>query len=74
MARTQEPHSGGSQFFLVYGDTPLPPQYTPFGTVTSGLDVLQRVAAAGDDASNGPGDGHPNQPVTIKSFTVTKAS
>jgi peptidyl-prolyl cis-trans isomerase B (cyclophilin B) len=74
MANTGEPHSGGSQWFFVYGDTPLPPQYTPFGKVTSGLDLLQKVAAAGDDASNGAGDGHPNQPVTITSFTVTKAS
>jgi peptidyl-prolyl cis-trans isomerase B (cyclophilin B) len=73
MANTGQPHTGGSQFFFVYGDTPLPPQYTPFGTVTSGLDVLQGIAAAGDDGSNGSGDGHPNQPVTIESFTVTKA-
>jgi peptidyl-prolyl cis-trans isomerase B (cyclophilin B) len=73
MANTGQPHTGGSQFFFVYGDTPLPPQYTPFGKVTSGLDVLQRIAAAGDDGSNGAGDGHPNQPVTIESFTVAKA-
>jgi peptidyl-prolyl cis-trans isomerase B (cyclophilin B) len=34
--------------------------------------VLQRIAAAGSDNSNGEGDGKPNQPVVIKSFTVTK--
>jgi peptidyl-prolyl cis-trans isomerase B (cyclophilin B) len=72
MARTQEPHSGSSQFFLVYGDTPLDPSYTPFGHITSGMDTLQKIAAAGEDDSNGPGDGHPKQPVVIESFTVTK--
>jgi peptidyl-prolyl cis-trans isomerase B (cyclophilin B) len=69
MANTGQPHTGGSQFFFVYQDTDLPPQYTPFGTVTQGLDVLRHIAAAG---SNPPGDGSPVQPVVIKSFTVTK--
>lgn len=72
MANTGQPHTGGSQFFFVYANTPLPPQYTPFGTVTSGLDVLKRIAAAGSDDSNGPGDGKPKQPVVIESFTVRK--
>lgn len=69
MANTGQPHTGGSQFFFVYANTPLPPQYTPFGTVTKGLDILQRIARAG---SNPPGDGSPNQPVVIESFTVKK--
>jgi len=74
MARTQAPHSGGSQFFLVYQDSTsgLQPLYTPFGRVTAGLSILQRIAKAGSDNSNGPGDGHPNQPVVIESFAVTK--
>jgi peptidyl-prolyl cis-trans isomerase B (cyclophilin B) len=63
------PNTNGSQFFFVYADTQLPPSYTPFGTVKSGLDVLQRIAKAG---SNPPGDGAPTQPVVIESFTVTK--
>ncbi|HVT20280.1 MAG TPA: peptidylprolyl isomerase [Mycobacteriales bacterium] len=70
MANTGAPHTGGSQFFFVYKDTQLPPQYTPFGTVTKGLGVLLRVAAAG---SNPPEDGSPVQPVVIESFTVTKS-
>ena len=74
MANTGQPHTGGSQFFFCYANTPLPPQYTPFGKVTSGLDVLQAIAKAGEDDSNGPGDGHPKQPVIIQTFTVTKAS
>jgi peptidyl-prolyl cis-trans isomerase B (cyclophilin B) len=71
MANTGQPNSGGSQFFLVYKDSPLPPAYTKFGTITKGLDVLDKIAAAGETDSNGPGDGAPKQPVEIISFTVT---
>jgi peptidyl-prolyl cis-trans isomerase B (cyclophilin B) len=74
MANTGAPHTGGSQFFLVYADSSLPPQYTPFGTITGGLAVLQAIAKAGEDDSNGPGDGKPKQPVTITSFRVTAAT
>jgi peptidyl-prolyl cis-trans isomerase B (cyclophilin B) len=72
MANTGAPHTGGSQFFFVYANTNLPAQYTPFGHVTAGLDVLTRIAKAGSDNSSGPGDGRPNQPVVIESFGVTK--
>ena len=72
MANTGQPHTGGSQFFFVYANTDLPRQYTPFGHVTAGLDVLQRIARAGSDNSNGAGDGRPLQPVVIESFAVTK--
>jgi peptidyl-prolyl cis-trans isomerase B (cyclophilin B) len=72
MANTGQPHSGGSQFFLVYANTALPPQYTPFGRITAGLSVLLSIAKAGSDNSNGPGDGHPKQPVVIESFAITK--
>jgi peptidyl-prolyl cis-trans isomerase B (cyclophilin B) len=54
------PNTNGSQFFFVWKDTTLPPDYTPFGTVIGGMDVLQRIAAAGDDQQNAPGDGYPN--------------
>jgi peptidyl-prolyl cis-trans isomerase B (cyclophilin B) len=73
MANTGAPHTGGSQFFFCYADTPLPPQYTPFGHVTQGLDVLKAIAANGEDDSNGAGDGKPKSPVVIESFTVAKA-
>lgn len=71
MANTGAKHSGGSQFFLVYKDSSLPPDYTPFGTITAGLDVLTHIAAAGQNDANGTGDGAPKVPVTITSFTVT---
>jgi peptidyl-prolyl cis-trans isomerase B (cyclophilin B) len=72
MANTGAPHTGGSQFFFCYADTPLPPQYTPFGHVTQGLEVLKQIAANGEDDSNSAGDGKPNSPVVIESFTVKR--
>jgi peptidyl-prolyl cis-trans isomerase B (cyclophilin B) len=68
------PNTGGSQFFFVYKDTPpnhLDPNYTPFGHVVKGLDILRTIAKAG---SNPPGDGAPVQPVVIESFTVEKSA
>jgi peptidyl-prolyl cis-trans isomerase B (cyclophilin B) len=61
--------TNGSQFFIVYKDTQLPPNYTIFGKVTSGLDVVQKVAAAG--VQGGSGDGKPNQSVTLTHVTVS---
>jgi peptidyl-prolyl cis-trans isomerase B (cyclophilin B) len=61
----------GSQFFLVYGDSQLPANYTVVGTIDdAGLSVLDTIAAAGNNGANGAGDGAPNQPVTITSMTV----
>ena len=65
------PGTNGSQFFLVYKDTTLPADgYTIFGTVTKGLDVVQKVADAG--VEGGGGDGEPEQKVTIETVTVGK--
>jgi len=63
------PDTNGSQFFLVYADSQLGPQYTPFGKITKGLDVLQKIAKAG--VEGGGGDGKPALPVQIQSVTVT---
>ena len=67
------PGTNGSQFFLVYRNSTLPPNYTPFGKIVSGLGIIQNVAKAGTDNSNGNGDGHPKEKVTIHSVTITKA-
>jgi peptidyl-prolyl cis-trans isomerase B (cyclophilin B) len=73
MANTGQAHTGGSQFFLVYKDSPLPPSYTPFGTISSaGMKVLDKIAKAGDN-SGGQGDGAPNATVVINKATVTKS-
>ena len=62
--------TNGSQFFLVYQDSPLEPLYTPFGTITQGLDVLRSIAAQGSNDSNGTGDGRPNESVLIEQVTA----
>ncbi|MGH3886086.1 MAG: peptidylprolyl isomerase [Pseudonocardiaceae bacterium] len=73
MANTGQPDSGGSQFFLIYGQTQLPPDYTVFGTISpEGLKVIDEIARAGDDGSlqPSPGGGKPNAPVTITSVDI----
>ncbi|KUN06033.1 peptidylprolyl isomerase [Streptomyces yokosukanensis] len=64
------PNTNGSQFFFVWKDTKLSPAYTPFGKVTAGLDVLQKIAVGGEDDQNGPGDGFPTLPVNIKRVQI----
>jgi len=59
------PDTNGSQFFICTKDTVLRPNYTPFGRVTAGMDVLQKIDAGGEDHQNGPGDGYPNLYVGI---------
>jgi cyclophilin family peptidyl-prolyl cis-trans isomerase len=71
MAKTSAPNSTGSQFFLCFTDTQLPPEYTVVGTVDeAGLAVLDKVAAGGNNSANGEGDGAPNIPVTISKLSV----
>lgn len=68
MANTGAPGSNGSQFFLVYGDSQLPPQYTVFGTIDeTGLATLDKVAAGG---STPEGDGKPNLTTDIKTVRL----
>jgi cyclophilin family peptidyl-prolyl cis-trans isomerase len=73
MANSGAPGSTGSQFFLVFTDSQLSPDYTVVGTVDeAGLAVLDQIAEAGNDGSMepSPGGGAPNVPVTIESMTV----
>ncbi len=63
------PGTSGSQFFLVYQDTTLGPDYTIWGSITSGLDILQTIASAG--VVDGGADGAPLTGVTIESTKVT---
>jgi peptidyl-prolyl cis-trans isomerase B (cyclophilin B) len=64
------PNTNGSQFFFVTQDTTLRPNYTPFGVVTRGMNVLAKIAAGGEDDQNGPGDGYPNRYVGILSVVI----
>jgi peptidyl-prolyl cis-trans isomerase B (cyclophilin B) len=63
------PNTNGSQFFIVYKDSTLQPNYTVFGKVTSGMKVVDKVAAKGPST---PGDGPPKLPITLNSVTVVR--
>jgi peptidyl-prolyl cis-trans isomerase B (cyclophilin B) len=65
------PNTNGSQFFVVYRNTQLEPNYTVFGTISpSSVAEVKRVAAKGVDDAFNPGDGHPNEKVTITKVTT----
>jgi peptidyl-prolyl cis-trans isomerase B (cyclophilin B) len=61
------PNTNGSQFFIVYKDSQLGPNYTVFGTVSKGLDVVEKVAAKGSNPAN---DGKPKLPIKLTKLTV----
>ncbi len=68
MANTGQPNSEGSQFFLVFGDTQLSPDYTVFGTIAKpGIEVLKKIAKNGIKNAMAAGGGNPKKPVTITS-------
>jgi peptidyl-prolyl cis-trans isomerase B (cyclophilin B) len=63
------PGTNGSQFFLVYKDSQLPPNYTVFGTIDqTGLATLDKIAAAG--TADGSQDGKPKDDVQVKSILL----
>jgi peptidyl-prolyl cis-trans isomerase B (cyclophilin B) len=71
MANSGSADTNGSQFFLVFKDSTLGPDYTPFGTITSGLDILQKVANAGTSCTYAnAGGGAPKEKVVINSVTI----
>jgi peptidyl-prolyl cis-trans isomerase B (cyclophilin B) len=71
MARGDDPNSNGGQFFIVYKQTVLKNSigYSIFGKVTSGMEIVDKVAAAG---AVPPNDGKPVQPITILKVDVTE--
>ena len=55
MARTMDPNSAGSQFFIMHADAPqLDGQYAAFGRVTQGIEVVDQIAAVSTDAADRP--------------------
>jgi len=63
------PNTNGSQFFIVYADSKLPPTYTVFGSVDeTGMAPVDAIAAAG--VTGGNKDGKPAVPVKILSMTL----
>jgi peptidyl-prolyl cis-trans isomerase B (cyclophilin B) len=71
MANTGQPNSQGSQFFIVFGNSTLPPDYTVFGTVTKGLDIIDKIAAGGISSTGAACGGPPNRAISIVSTSVT---
>lgn len=70
MARSQSPHSAGSQFFIMHETAPhLDGQYAAFGKVTQGMDIVDRIA----NIPRGAND-KPNTPQTMKKVTVDTKS
>jgi cyclophilin family peptidyl-prolyl cis-trans isomerase len=66
MARTQDPNSAGSQFFVMHATAPhLDNQYTVFGKVTKGEEVIDKIVNAPKD-----GNDRPNNPVKIKTIKI----
>jgi peptidyl-prolyl cis-trans isomerase B (cyclophilin B) len=66
MARTQDPNSAGSQFFIMTGNAPnLDGEYAAFGKVISGLDVLDKIQNVETNSADAP-----KKDVIIKSITV----
>jgi cyclophilin family peptidyl-prolyl cis-trans isomerase len=59
MANKGRPETGSSQFFIMHQNYALPPNYTIFGRVTEGIEVVDKIATA---ANTGPGT--MNRPVT----------
>lgn len=62
------PNTNGSQFFIMHADYALPNQYTIFGEVSNGLDVVDTIAGAPTGAQD-----RPNNPVSITSITITES-
>jgi peptidyl-prolyl cis-trans isomerase B (cyclophilin B) len=72
MAHSSAPNSNGSQFFIVYGDSPLPADYTVFGQITQGMGIVDSVAKAGAEAADQAGNTAPKKKIEIKDLTVAK--
>jgi peptidyl-prolyl cis-trans isomerase B (cyclophilin B) len=70
------PGTNGSQFFIVYADTQLGPDYTIFGRVTAGLDIVKKIAEVGAYKVESDGqayyapDGFPIQLIAIESASA----
>jgi cyclophilin family peptidyl-prolyl cis-trans isomerase len=65
------PNTNGSQFFIMHGDNPLPKNYTIFGEVVSGIDVVDALANTPVSASARGERSVPNEPLVMQSVEIT---
>ena len=74
MARSSDPDSAGSQFFVVHGEAEsLDGHYTVFGKLVEGFDVLDEIAVAATVPGSARGEGStPVEPVAITKATVVE--
>ncbi|MBE3076120.1 MAG: peptidylprolyl isomerase [Actinobacteria bacterium] len=74
MARTSDPKSNGGQFFIVYKQTVLQDAtgYSIFGKITSGMDIVDKIAAAGATPADASGNTAPLQPISILKVDVAE--
>lgn len=74
MARTPDPNTNGGQFFVVYKETKLPDAvgYSVFGKVTSGMDIVDKIAAAGASPADATQNTAPLQPISILTVNVAE--
>ena len=71
MARSNDPNSASSQFFIMVADYPsLDNQYSAFGQVTKGMDVVDKIVSA---AATGPEGSRPVNPTTITNIAIRDA-
>lgn len=71
MARTMDPDSAGSQFFIMHGEAPhLDGQYAAFGKVIEGMDVVDAVANVPTDWNDRPLQDQRMKTVTVETFGV----
>ena len=54
MMKNAGPNTNGSQFFIMHVDYPLPPNYTIFGRVIDGQDVVNSIATSATDRNDRP--------------------
>jgi len=64
------PNTNGSQFFIMHADVPLPKNYVIFGSVVSGLDVVDKIANAEVVSNSGGEPSKPKTPVVVKSVYI----
>ncbi|GIN56455.1 peptidylprolyl isomerase [Lederbergia ruris] len=72
MARTQDPDSAGSQFFIMVEDaTHLDGEYAAFGKVTEGMEIVDQIISAERDSADKPLADQTMKKVTVDTFGVT---